>query len=160
MATSPRSALATGRSGNETSYDKNGFALDIAAKKTVEFAKAMRAADPAIRLVAWGDSGWAGRMADAVGEHVQYLAFHHMFDPDSPQKPVLRGEFYRRDPDATWEQLMAAWQANDAKIRSVRESLGSRRIPLAMTECHFAIPGAIAATSSPRGQPACPTPAF
>ena len=44
----------------------------------------MRAADPAIQLIAWGDSGWAGRMADVAGEQVQYLAFHHMFDPDSP----------------------------------------------------------------------------
>ena len=68
--------------GNETSYDENGFDLETAARKTVEFAKAMRAADPEIRLVAWGDSGWAGRMADVAGEHVQYLAFHHMFDPD------------------------------------------------------------------------------
>ena len=33
--------------GNETSYDKNGFDLETAARKTVEFAKAMRAADPA-----------------------------------------------------------------------------------------------------------------
>ena len=32
--------------GNETSYDKNGFDLETAARKTVEFAKAMRAADP------------------------------------------------------------------------------------------------------------------
>ena len=32
--------------GNETSYDKNGFDLEIAARKTVEFAKSMRAADP------------------------------------------------------------------------------------------------------------------
>ena len=127
--------------GNETSYDKNGFDLETAARKTVEFAKTMRAADPEIRLVAWGDSGWAGRMAEVAGEHVQYLAFHHMFDPDSPQRPVLRGELYRRDPDATWEQLMTAWQASDAKIRSVRESLGGRQIPIAMTECHFAIPG-------------------
>ena len=78
--------------GNETSYDKNGFDLETAARKTVEFAKAMRASDPGIELIAWGDSGWAGRMADVAGEHVQYLAFHHMFDPDSPQKPVLRGE--------------------------------------------------------------------
>ena len=43
------------------------------------------AADPAIRLIAWGDSGWAGRMAEVAGEHVQYLAFHHMFDPDDPR---------------------------------------------------------------------------
>jgi alpha-L-arabinofuranosidase len=127
--------------GNETSYDKNGFDLETAARKTVEFARAMRGADPEIRLIAWGDSGWAARMADVAGEHVHYLAFHHMFDPDSPQRPVLRGELYRRDPDATWAQLMTAWQVSDAKIRRVRESLGRRHIPLALTECHFTIPG-------------------
>ena len=78
--------------GNETSYDRNGFDLETAARKTVEFAKAMRAADPAIQLIAWGDSGWAARMAEVAGEHVQFLAFHHMFDPDKPRQPVLRGE--------------------------------------------------------------------
>ena len=36
---------------------------------------------------------------------------------------------------------MAAWQLTDAKIRTVRDSLGARNIPLAMTECHFVIPG-------------------
>jgi hypothetical protein len=127
--------------GNETSYDRNGFDLETAARKTVEFAKAMRASDPAIQLIAWGDSGWGARMADVAGEHVQYLAFHHMFDPDSRERPVLRGELYRRDPDATWEQLMKAWQTTDAKIRTVRDSLAGRKIPLAMTECHFTIPG-------------------
>ena len=127
--------------GNETSYDKNGFDRDTAARKTVDFARTMRAADPAIQLIAWGDSGWAARMAEVAGDHVQYLAFHHMFDPDSPRQPVLRGELYRRDPDASWEQLMKAWQLTDAKIRSVRDSLGGRNMPLAMTECHFVIPG-------------------
>jgi alpha-N-arabinofuranosidase len=126
--------------GNETSYDKNGFDLETAARKTVEFAKSMRASDPAIQLIAWGDSGWARRMAEIAGEYVQYLAFHHMFDPDSPRQPVLRGEAYRRDPDATWAQLMAAWQLADARIRFVRDTLGGRKIPLAMTECHFVIP--------------------
>jgi alpha-L-arabinofuranosidase len=127
--------------GNETSYDRNGFDVETAARKTVEFARAMRAADPAVQLIAWGDSGWAGRMAEIAGDHVQYLAFHHMFDPDSPRQPVLRGEAYRRDPDAAWAQLMAAWQTAEAKIRSVRETVGARRLPLAMTECHFVIPG-------------------
>jgi hypothetical protein len=80
-------------------------------------------------------------MAEVAGEHVQYLAFHHMFDPDSAQTPVLRGERYRRDPEATWEQLMAAWQTTDSKIRRIRDNLGARNIPLAMTECHFVVPG-------------------
>jgi alpha-N-arabinofuranosidase len=127
--------------GNETSYDKNGFDLETAARKTVEFARAMRTADPDIRLIAWGDSDWAGRMAEVAGEHVHYLAFHHMFDPDSRERPVLRGELYRRDPDATWAQLMNAWQTHDIKIRRVRESLGGRHFPIALTECHFTIPG-------------------
>ncbi len=127
--------------GNETSYDKNGFDVETAGRKTVEFAKAMRGADPNIRLIAWGDSDWAGRMADVAGEHVHYLAFHHMFDPDSRERPVLRGELYRRDPDATWAQLMNAWQTHDTKIRRVRDSLGGRSIPIALTECHFTIPG-------------------
>jgi hypothetical protein len=127
--------------GNETSYDKNGFDLETAARKTVEFARGMRAADPTIQLIAWGDNGWAARMAEAAGEHVQYLAFHHMFDPDSARQPVLRGELYRRDPDAAWEQLMKAWEVTDAKIRTVRDGLGRRQIPLAMTECHFVVPG-------------------
>jgi hypothetical protein len=36
---------------------------------------------------------------------------------------------------------MIAWQATDTKIRTVRDNLGARRIPLALTECHFVIPG-------------------
>ena len=36
---------------------------------------------------------------------------------------------------------MTAWQASDTKIRGVRESLGGRQIPIALTECHFTIPG-------------------
>ena len=36
---------------------------------------------------------------------------------------------------------MAAWEHNDAKIRETRDGLNGRTIPLAMTECHFAIPG-------------------
>ena len=127
--------------GNETSYDKNGFDVETAARKTVEFARSMRTADPTIQLIAWGDSGWAPRMAEVAGEHVQYLAFHHMFDPDSPRTPVLRGELYRRDPDAAWEQLMTAWQVSDTKIRTIRDKLGAQGIPLALTECHFVLPG-------------------
>ena len=127
--------------GNETSYDKNGFGLEAAARKTVEFARAMSATDPAIQLIAWGDSGWAAKMAEIAGEHVQYLAFHHMFNPDSSHQPVLRDDLYWRDPEATWEQLMKAWEVTDAKIRSMRDSLGKRNIPIALTECHFVIPG-------------------
>lgn len=127
--------------GNETSYDKQGFDLETAARKTVEFAQAMRAADPSIQLIAWGDSGWAARMNEVAGDYIQMLAFHHMFNPDDEKQPVLRGELYRRDVEATWQQLMKAWEPNDRKIRMMRESLGKYTKPLALTECHFTVPG-------------------
>jgi alpha-L-arabinofuranosidase len=127
--------------GNETSYDNRGFNKQQTIEKTVEFSKAMRAVDPSIKLIAWGDSGWARDMHEAAGEHIDMLAFHQMFNPDDDRNPVLKGERYRRDPAATWECLMNAWRINDAKIRETREGLDGRDVPLAMTECHFAIPG-------------------
>jgi len=128
--------------GNETSYDPNGFDCDTAARRTISFARAMRAEDPSIQLIGWGDSGWAPRMIEMAGEHLQYVAVHHMFNPDSgmPESP-LRGIEYRKDPAKTWDRLMNAANVHDARIREVREQVAKYEMPLAMTECHFALPG-------------------
>jgi alpha-N-arabinofuranosidase len=129
--------------GNETNYSEKGlFDCDTAARHTVEFARAMRGADPRIKLIAWGDRGWARRMTELAGEHIDYLAFHHMFNPDRglPDSP-LKGIDYRKDPAWTWERLMNAQRVHDAAIRAVREEVDDLPIPLAMTECHFALPG-------------------
>jgi hypothetical protein len=128
--------------GNETSYDGDGFDSETAARRTVDFALAMRKEDPGIQLIGWGDSGWAPRMLEIAGEHLQYIAFHHMFNPDAgiPDSP-LRGVEYRKDPARTWERLMNAARVHDARIRQMREQVGARDMPLAMTECHFALPG-------------------
>jgi len=130
--------------GNETSYDRDAFGgagAETAARKTLAFAKAMRAADPGIALIGWGEGGWVDAMLEIAGGELQYLAFHHMFHPDqgSADSP-LRGIEYRKDPARTWEHLMEAWKAHDRKIRWMREQVRGR-IPLAMTECHFALPG-------------------
>ncbi len=127
--------------GNETSYDPNGFDCDTAAKKTIEFARAMRKADSTIDLIGWGDSGWAPRMIEIAGEHLQYVAFHHMYNPGSSRKSVLRGTEYRVDPDQTWDELMNAWRPHAARISRMREDTDNLGIPLAMTECHFALDG-------------------
>ena len=127
--------------GNETSYDRKGFDLETAGKKTVEFARAMQSVDPEIKLIGWGDSGWAPRMAEMAGEHLDYLAFHHMFNPDDREHPALRDLEYRKDPDRTWHLLMEAYQIHERKIREIRDSIAGSGIPLAMTECHFSIPG-------------------
>lgn len=128
--------------GNETSYDRNGYDCETAAKRTIAFAKAMRQADPNLTLIGWGDSGWAKRMLDIAGEHLQYIAFHHMFNPDQGQADSpLRDTEYRKDPARTWEHLMNAHKAHEARIRWMREQVGDNPTPLALTECHFALPG-------------------
>ena len=125
--------------GNETSYG-NGFDRETGAIKTVEFAKAMRKADPDIELIAWGDGDWAGKMCEVAGEHIQYIAFHHGFGPGGEDSP-LRGIEYRKDPDRTWEYLMRAKTLQENKIRDMRERVKKYGIPLVMTECHFFLPG-------------------
>jgi len=128
--------------GNETSYDRNAFDCETAAKKTVTFAKAMRKEDPGIDLIGWGDRGWARRMLDIAGEHLKYIAFHHMYNPDRNIKnSPLRGIEYRKDPAWTWERLMNAGNVHEARIREMREEVADYPVHLAMTESHFSLPG-------------------
>lgn len=126
--------------GNETSYDPGGFDCETAARKTVDFAKAMRKVDPTIALIGWGDSGWARRMIEVAGQHLQYIAFHHMYAPGGGRSP-LRGTEYRKDPAGTWQVLMDAYKPHEAKIRQMRDATAGTGVPLALTECHFAISG-------------------
>jgi alpha-N-arabinofuranosidase len=126
--------------GNETSYSDTYFDLETAAQRTVVFAKAMRAVDPTIELIGWGDSGWAKRMYEVAGEHIQYLAFHHHFDSGLPDSP-LRGTDYRKDPDLTWHHLMHAHTTLDRRLQRLREEVAGLDVKLAMTEGHFALPG-------------------
>jgi alpha-N-arabinofuranosidase len=128
--------------GNETSYGQDLFDRDGSIERTVTFAKAMRREDPEIKLIGWGDSGWAPRMIEEAGEHLDYVAFHHMFNPDAGMEDSpLRGIEYRKDPPLTWERLMRAHEVHEARIRGAVEEIADSDMPLAMTECHFALPG-------------------
>ncbi len=126
--------------GNETSFDPNGFDCETAAVRTVKFAKAMRKADPTIKLIAWGDSGWVPRMLEVAGEHVDYLAFHSGYHSTLANSP-LNEDDYRKDPDRTWKHLMTG---ADFARRRLRERLAEVRgtdMPLALTESHYGMPG-------------------
>ena len=128
--------------GNETSYGRNKFDNETAAKKTLEFAKAMKLVDPSIKIIAWGDSGWAKKMIDIAGESIDYVAFHDMWDPGrNLEKSPLRDNEYRKDPAATWEILMNGYKNHENKIIGIRNEVSSYKMPLALTECHYAIPG-------------------
>ena len=133
--------------GNETSYDPHGYDCETAARRTVAFARAMRSADPDIELIGWGDSGWARRMLEVAGEHLQYLAFHHGIRSTLPDSP-LQWDEYRKDPARTWEHLMSAWRSTEAKLSAMREQVAGgpparrgRPVKLALTESHFSAPG-------------------
>jgi len=128
--------------GNETSYNNKRFDRDTAVRKTIEFANAMRKVDPSIKLIAWGDNergnhDWAKAMIDNVGDKIDYIAFHHMFDPGRP----IRDNDYRNDPAQTWDVLMNAYMMHERKINRMREQVAPYKMPIALTECHFAVPG-------------------
>lgn len=126
--------------GNETSYDKHGFDCEMTARKTVEFADAMRQADPSIRLIAWGDDGWAPRICEAAGDRIDYIAFHHHFNSGLPDSP-LYGTEYRTDKDNTWRHLMYAYRSLEDKLNTMREQVAPYGKRLAMTEGHFGLAG-------------------
>ncbi|MBO6053482.1 MAG: alpha-L-arabinofuranosidase [Clostridia bacterium] len=126
--------------GNETSYDRNGYSLKQAADATRRFAKAALEADPSVNLIAWGDSGWAPAMCEAVGEYVSHIAFHEHYGSALPDSPLNDTE-YRRDPARTWEHLMSVPAVLDKKIREMREQVEPFGKRLAMTEGHFALRG-------------------
>ncbi|HEX8914818.1 MAG TPA: twin-arginine translocation signal domain-containing protein [Humisphaera sp.] len=127
--------------GNETSYNPKRFGRDAAIAKTIEFAKAMHGADPSLKLVGWGDSGWAPQMVERTGEHLFAVAFHHLYDPGrgDPKSP-LREENYHKDPAATWAALMDGHKPHAAKIAQMRQQVGEK-FSLALTECHYTFPG-------------------
>ncbi len=129
--------------GNETSYRPGkGFDNLTAAKKTVVFAKAMRAVDPDLKLIGWGDSGWSKVLVEEAGKYIDYIAFHHMFDPgEGSQNSPVRNNEYRKDLAATWEVLMNGYKVHEKKIMKLREETATYNIPLALTECHYSIEG-------------------
>jgi hypothetical protein len=126
--------------GNETSYGPDTMGLDRAVSLTISFAKAMRARDPSIQLIGWGDSRWARPMLERAGEYLDSIAFHHHFQSGLPDSP-LEGTRYRDDPERTWAHLMHAYTSMEAKLSALREETRGYPVRLAMTEGHFALQG-------------------
>ena len=127
--------------GNETSYGDDGFTRDEAVARTIEFARAMRARDPSITLIAWGDRGrsddpslWAGAMAERAGDLVDLVAIHMM--QQLPRRPgtVLNSLAYQREPERAWEELLElveghARPASSSSSRRSTPSAPSTRSP-------------------------------
>lgn len=126
--------------GNETHYG-NDFDKETAARKTLEFAKAMRKADPTIQLIGWGQGdGWAEEMVKVAGKELDYLAFHQGYGPGGEESP-LRGIEYRKDWDKTWKYFMESYKQPEEKLLKMRDIVADLGLPLAITEGHFFLPG-------------------
>jgi len=126
--------------GNETHYG-NDFDKETAARKTLEFAKAMRAVDPTIELIGWGQGdGWAEEMVKVAGKELQYLDFHQGYGPGGKDSP-LHGIEYRKDWDKTWKYFMESYKQPEKLLLEMRKIVADLGLPLSLTEGHFFLPG-------------------
>ncbi len=126
--------------GNETSYGNNCFKKDETIVKTIEFSKAMRERDGSLKLIGWGDNGWAGDLVERAGEHIDYVAVHMMGQTPVRKDTVLRGIKYQADPEQAWVELMEMIpQRIEQKLLALEETLGNSKMPLAITEGHLSL---------------------
>ncbi|HYT61817.1 MAG TPA: hypothetical protein VEL06_16685 [Haliangiales bacterium] len=128
--------------GNETSYGNACFKKDEAIATTIEFAKAMRERDRSLKLIGWGDNGWAGDLVDRAGEHIDYVAVHMMGQTPIRKDTVLRGFKYQTEPEQAWAELMEMIGLRiEQKLLALEESLTKRnsKTPVAITEGHLSL---------------------
>ncbi|HEX6927538.1 MAG TPA: alpha-L-arabinofuranosidase C-terminal domain-containing protein [Longimicrobiaceae bacterium] len=133
--------------GNETSYGDRGFPRDEAIQHTIEFARAMRARDPSIQLLGWGDDYrrggftgdyWAPAMLDRAGEYLDYIALHMMGMSPQREDTVLRGFEYQKDPERAWEEMLELTGVVERRLKEIREIVDAHGPDkgIAITEGH------------------------
>lgn len=128
--------------GNETSYGNVCFKKEESIATTIEFAKAMRERDRSLKLVGWGDSGWAGDLVDRAGEHIDYVAVHMMGQSPMGRDTVLRGNRYQAEPERAWQELMELVGTRiETKLLGLEEVLAKRNSKhgIAITEGHLSL---------------------
>ena len=134
--------------GNETSYPRAGhrFTAQENARYYLDFAKAMRARDPEIQLIGWGDqerdggAWWMRTLIEQAGDYVDQVAIHMMQQKPAPDS-ILHGRRYRLDYAATWaelDKLYAGVRDKLAEARAVLAETGSNA-RLAITEGHLSL---------------------
>ena len=141
--------IHTWQIGNETSYPKAGERFTSAenARHYVEFARAMKARDPSIQLIGWGDmerdtgKWWANELVQEGGDLVDMVAIHMMHQNPGDQPSILNGRGYRKDYGETWEALDGMYRKVEDKLLGARQTLKDLGTPakLAITEGHLSI---------------------
>ena len=137
--------------GNETSYlypeaigdrvwVRDGYSSKENAEAARRFATAMRKVDSSLKLLAWGDDGYAKDICEKLGDLIDLVAFHsHWVFNNDERGHALAGNYCRQNPDKVWETLLSASKELDEKISSMKEQVKPYNKRLAMTEGHFCI---------------------
>lgn len=135
--------------GNETSYPQQGkrFSAEENALHFREFARAMRAVDPSIQLIGWGDQEgktgqwWAKTLLEVAGEHVDYVAMHLMSQRPKRPDTILVGMEYMKDRERAWEELIEIYADLEPKIVELEELLrqSGSQAKIAITEGHLSL---------------------
>ena len=128
--------------GNESSYGNAVFKKDEAIAATIEFAKAMSERDKGLKLIGWGDNGWASDLVDRAGEHINYVAVHMMGQTPVRKETLLRGNRYQADPERAWDELMELIKPRiEDKLLALEDALNKRgsKHPIAITEGHLSL---------------------
>jgi alpha-L-arabinofuranosidase len=128
--------------GNESSYGDKVFKKEESIAATIDFAKAMRERDASLKLIGWGDSGWAGDLIDRAGEHIDFVAVHMMGQRPMERDTALRGNRYQSDPERAWNELMALIKPRiETKLVELEEALAKHKSKhgIAITEGHLSL---------------------
>lgn len=142
-------AVHTWQIGNETSYPKAGerFTSLENARHYREFSRAMKARDPSIQLIGWGDmerdtgTWWVHDLVAEGGEHLDMVAIHMMHQNPGSAPSILNGRGYRKDYGATWDALDGMYNKVEEKLLGARSALkdAGTEARLAITEGHLSI---------------------
>lgn len=134
--------------GNETSYPNAGrrFSSQGNAEKYLEFARAMRKADPSIKLIGWGckeNKGlwWATNLLEIAEKYVDYVATHMMRQIPQHSDTILKGIEYMQDRDRAWSELLEIYDTIEPKLVELEEIIKSSGsdAKIAITEGHLSL---------------------
>lgn len=142
--------------GNESSYI-NTFTQEEYIETMLRFARKMKERDPSIQLIGWGDAPdcarlhpdeplegnepWAGAVAEAGENYLDYVAFHMMGMYPRRRNSVVKGYEYLKDPAQAWEELTELGSIPAYRVNLFREHLQKRNssVQLAITEGHLSL---------------------
>ena len=126
--------------------------------QAITFSKAMKARDPSIKIIGWGDvrnpeklhagtpkddpdiQFWAGKMLREAGEHLDMISMHMMGIYPRDDQTIIGFE-YQKDPEAAWDKLKELSEVCEYRILAYKDELkaANSNVGVAITEGHLSL---------------------